>query len=651
MLFLRSLSSHVLPKTKPFYITTPIFYPNANPHIGHLYSLVSADVFARYQRLRGRDVRFLAGTDEHGMKIQKAARKHFGEGGREKEFCDSLSERFRDLARRANISNTMFLRTTSPEHYRAVEHVWRQLNAKGYIYKGNYSGWYSITDECFYTDSQVVAVPPTTTTTTTTPLVSDPQPHSEPEPQTYISLETGAAVEWSSEENYMFRLSAFRDVLLTHFRSRTDTVYPPQYRDQVLGFLGAGEGHSGGGGEILKGIGGGDDFVLADISISRPRTRLEWGVQVPDDPAQTVYVWFDALLIYLTGAGYPWGSLSSSSPETALWPWPADMQVIGKDILRFHAIYLPAILLALDAPAYSASIPQIQIPAQTPTPPRTQAFAQDEVSQTTPHPSPQPTPQPTPIPIAHTLLAHAHWTSAQKKMSKSLGNVADPLEAMERWGVDVVRFYLLRVGGGGGRMSVNWSAEQLDKHHKEIRDQLGNYFLRITSPRIAERASQAAGAGDGEVVEGRDPNYELLKATLALPAKVVAHMETYEAGLALGEIMGVLKVANKTLTDIAPWASSTPPALVRTTRVVALETLSVVGESLMPFMPGVAGRLLDSLGSAGDGDGLSTPGYLKAVEMQLPVREDKDGAQRGKKEMEAFWTRWNGRDVKGVKLF
>lgn len=243
------------------------------------------------------------------------------------------------------------MRTTSEEHHRAVETVWRDLYAKGYIYKGQYSGWYSVTDECFYTDAQV-------------------------DKEQGISLETGAVVEWCAEENYMFRLSALREGLLTHYTAHTESVYPPQYRDQVLGML--------------------TDGTLEDISISRPRARLAWGVQVPDDPAQTVYVWFDALLIYLTGAGYPW----KSSDAMREGGWPADMQVIGKDILRFHAVYLPAILLALGD-----------------------------------------------IPLAKTLLTHAHWTASNKKMSKSLGNVADPLEAIEKYGIDSVRFYLMRTGG------------------------------------------------------------------------------------------------------------------------------------------------------------------------------------------------------------
>lgn len=253
-----------------------------------------------------------------------------------------------------------------------------RLHEKGYIYKSKYEGWYSVTDECFYSDAQVGS--------------SGDQ---------RVSLETGAAVEWCSEENYMFRLSAFRPALLSHIMDTPTSIYPPQYRTQVLGWLGI------------------DDSSpkLDDISISRPASRLSWGVPVPHDASQTVYVWFDALLIYLSGAGYPWltpsGAVDTEKMRAA--GWPADVQVVGKDILRFHALYLPAILLALSATPYCGAEASVASPLE--------------------------------IPLPRTLLAHAHWTASGRKMSKSVGNVVDPLAEMDRWGVDGVRFYLMRVGG------------------------------------------------------------------------------------------------------------------------------------------------------------------------------------------------------------
>ncbi|PPQ74921.1 hypothetical protein CVT24_002998 [Panaeolus cyanescens] len=574
---LTGLYRHV--STKPYYITTPIFYPNASPHIGHLYSLVTADVFARYHRLQGRDVRFLAGTDEHGLKIQKASRAHFGEAGREKEFCDSLSQRFRDLGKKANISNTCFMRTTDANHKRAVHDIWKQLDSKGFIYKGKYSGWYSITDESFYTDSQV---------TTTTNAKGE---------QITTSLETGAVVEWCSEENYMFRLSSFRDALISHYSSNTTSVYPPQYRDDVLQMLGATTESTSS--SVLP--------ELADISISRPRSRLEWGVQVPGDPQHTVYVWFDALLIYLSGSGYPWASLSSDQPGLPEG-WPADLQIIGKDILRFHAIYLPAILLALSSPS-SSSIS---------SPPR--------------------------IPLARTILTHAHWTSEQKKMSKSLGNVADPLASMDKWSVDLVRYYLMRIGGRW-RGDVDWSERQVDNHSQEIQSQLGNYLLRITSKKITKRA-EGVELADGmnslspairHVFNGTTPseteyNANLLALVRALPGKVQVHMDSWEVALALDEIIHVLKYANKGVTEIAPWSASCDAQTVFETRLVGLEAVRVVGGCLEPIMPNTAQKIRD---------------MFAIHENIFENTAEKDG-EAG---LRTLWDRWYGRKVDGVKLF
>ncbi|KIM46494.1 hypothetical protein M413DRAFT_64505 [Hebeloma cylindrosporum] len=586
--------------TKPFYITTPIFYPNAAPHIGHLYSLVAADVIARHQRQRrpNRDdsdgVVFLAGTDEHGMKIQKAAAVYFdGQAGREQEFCDRLSERFRDLAERAGVSNSCFMRTTMPEHKEVVMRVWRILDEKGYIYKGKYEGWYSVTDECFYTDSQVVFVP-----------ASSPSSSPPAEPM-YKSIETSSPVTWVSEENYMFRLSAFREALLHHYTHNKSSVFPEQYRLDVIGML---EDQPGGA------------QALEDISISRPRSRLSWGVPVPGDDhlgGQTVYVWFDALLIYLTGSGYPWElsstkNTASSLTATRTGTWPPNVQVIGKDILRFHAIYLPAILMALSAPHYTT------LAGSSTVQPKHLGAPQGG------------------IPLAQTLLTHAHWTSDGQKMSKSIGNVVDPIAVMEEWGADVVRFYLIRVGGRWAS-DVDWSTPQLTKHKHEIESQLGNYFLRVASPKIFAR-SEDRESDDGIAVnetENVDPNHTLLKLTLALEGKVDRHMERLEAGLALNEVMNLLKTANKTLTDIAPWSASTPPHLVHTTRIVALETVRVVARCLAPFMPGVGAKLSEALG----GEDVSR------------VAGATTGKTEAEKEMERFWRRWSGRDVKGVRLF
>ncbi|KIL58972.1 hypothetical protein M378DRAFT_85745 [Amanita muscaria Koide BX008] len=507
---------------KPYYITSPIFYPNAAPHIGHLYSLVIADIYTRYQRLVNpeRPVHFLAGTDEHGLKIQRAAQ---AKGMEPKEFCDQLSSRFRILAERAQISNTCFMRTTNKAHYETVQHVWRKLAEKGLFYKGNYSGWYSVTDECFYTDAQVTKSSSAT-----------------------VASETGSPVEWQEETNYMFRLSAFQFALLDHYTS-TDVIFPVHHQSHII--------------DTLR-------QPLEDLSVSRPRSRLSWGVPVPADPDQTVYVWIDALLVYLSGIGYPW---KTSQPTG----WPVDLQVIGKDILRFHAIYFPAMLLALG------------------------------------------------LPLPKRLLAHAHWTVEQKKMSKSLGNVADPFESIDKYGVDVVRYYLARVGGRF-RDDVDWSQGQLDKYFKEIQSLLGNFLLRVTSDRIKSAIKGASSMTLEDIARDKSsPNAPFVESQRALADKLTTCLDQMEVSDAVEHVVELLRVANKAVTDIAPWKPSTAPDVAYASYLTSLETLRVAGICLQPFIPNVAAQLLDALG--------------------IPPQERTWGHAR---EMRT----WDG-SVKGIKLF
>ncbi|KAL0569397.1 methionyl-tRNA synthetase [Marasmius crinis-equi] len=498
-------------KPKPWYTTTPIFYPNAAPHIGHLYSLVTADIFARYQRLKSpsTEVRFVTGTDEHGLKIQKAA---LAKQKDPRAFCDEISQHFRRLTEVADISHTTFIRTSEERHLNAVHHIWRELDAKNLIYKGSYSGWYSITDECFYTDSQVVEVPADATS---------------PTPR-MISKETGSTVEHSEETNYMFRLSEFQKPLLSHYQASPDAIYPGHYRDDIIRAL--------------------ESEPLEDISISRPRSRLSWGIPVPGDSEHTVYVWMDALISYLTGIGYPW---KNGEQNVA---WPVDVQVIGKDIVRFHAIYLPAILLALG------------------------------------------------LPIQNRILAHAHWTSSQKKMSKSLGNTTDPFQAIEEFGIDSVRYYLAKVGGRFVD-DVDWSHDQLSKHDKELQSLLGNFFLRATSAKIRNPVIKAIEQGVDPFPEGiREDLPDSLKmweplrmSLVALPYKVMENLDNLRVAEALENIVETLRLANKGLTEAAPWSKDAGVMEITYSYGLSLLTLKTVGMLLQPFTPGVAGRLLDAL--------------------------------------------------------
>ncbi|KDQ05899.1 hypothetical protein BOTBODRAFT_39907 [Botryobasidium botryosum FD-172 SS1] len=436
---------------------------------------------------------FCTGTDEHGLKIQQAAK----ESGKDpKEFCDLISTRFKELARAGTISNTRFIRTTDKSHVKAVQYLWRKLRARGLIYKGSHSGWYAVSDECFYTDAQVrTAVDPIT------------------KKEIKVSIETGKQVEWTEEENYKFRLSAFREPLISWLQSNPTAIYPPKRHAEVLASLTSGP--------------------LADLSVSRLRSRLSWGIEVPEDPEHTIYVWLDALINYMTFAGYPWHDGQSDGKG-----WPPNIMTVGKDIIRFHAVYFPAFLLALD------------------------------------HELPK------------TILAHAHWTMDRSKMSKSLGNVADPFQSIEHYGVDGVRYYLMRAGGSFTDDS-DWSSEQVPKHYDtHLKDLIGNLFSRIASPRLLAHHEEADvmphSQPQGTVGERDSAIYAML---VELPGK---------------DIMDCLAEANRHFTQLAPWAPNTPES-IKSAYFYSSETLRIAGILLQPFMPTKAAELLDRMG-AGEGE-------------------------------------------------
>ena len=316
--------------------------------------MVLADVLKRWAKLRGDEgALMLTGTDEHGMKVQKAAQKAKTDV---KVFCDYHAEQFKNLADAANIDYDRFMRTTDEDHKDVVRYVWEELNRNGYIYKANHEGWYSVSDETFYPATQVHKVLDPSSGLTK-----------------IVSIETGKEVEWTSESNYHFRLSAFQQPLLDHYEMNPGAIVPRQRMSFIID-------------EIRSG--------LKDLSISRPSSRLTWGIRVPGDDSQTIYVWLDALFNYLTMTGYPLVNRNDSNMA-----WPPSCQVIGKDIIRFHTIYWPAFLMTLN------------------------------------------------LPVTERFLTHAHWTMNDRKMSKSLGNGVNPFYAMNRYGVDCIRFYMAHNGG------------------------------------------------------------------------------------------------------------------------------------------------------------------------------------------------------------
>ncbi|CAG2102294.1 unnamed protein product [Medioppia subpectinata] len=367
-------------KQNTYFITTPIFYVNSVPHIGHLYSAIIADTFHRFHRICGKtNTRFSTGTDEYGIKIQRAAQLR---GIETKLFCDQISQQFRSLFESSDIGFTHFIRTTDDLHRNSVQTFWTTLVNNGFIYKSSYEGWYCVSDETFVTETQTFIN----------------------ENNIRVSTESGNAVEWSAEENYIFKLSQFKDKIVDWINSG-DTVQPSVFAHILR--------H-----EVEKG--------LRDISVSRPKGRVNWGIEVPNDSEQVIYVWFDALINYLTVSGYP-GDKNHI--------WPPDCQVIGKDILKFHGIYWPAFLMAagLEPP--------------------------------------------------HSLLCHSHWLRDDIKMSKSKGNVVDPFQCVKDYTSDGFRYFLLRQGSL--HTDSNFTELNVKKYlNAELADNLGNLLSRCTAKAI-----------------------------------------------------------------------------------------------------------------------------------------------------------------------
>ncbi|KAM0792527.1 hypothetical protein ACM66B_005196 [Microbotryomycetes sp. NB124-2] len=526
------------------YITTPIFYVNAEPHIGHLHSMLLADVYKRFWAFRNdsssRPV-LCTGTDEHGLKIQRVAES---QGITPKQLCDAVSPRFKDLANAADMDYDVFIRTTEDRHRLAVEHVWRELDKRGYIYKDSYAGWYAVSDEAYYTPAQLSEV-------------TDPASG-----ETYkVSTESGSRVEWMEEENYKFRLSAFRDKLIEWLSSEPHPLQPPSRTQALLASLNA--------------SGDGD---LADLSISRPSSRLQWGIPVPDDPDHTIYVWIDALVNYLTAAGYPW-----LDGQNELWP--PRLQIVGKDIIRFHALYLPAILMALD------------------------------------------------LPLTSNLLAHGHWTMDKFKMSKSRGNVANPFEAISLWGVDTIRVYLMKAGGNSS-VDADYSANEIEGfYRKQLAGQLGNLLSRISNDKLVGKLQKGTKVTDRpERVEREDEKiFEMLK---ELPESFDSHMSSFEVHKALSTVFDTIAESNKHIQQLAPWSSSTSTDLVHRALFYSRETLRMTGLCLQPFMPTKSVELLDKLGVAKEdrtwsrlafakgGEAVKTDGGKKSV-LFPPIKQAK----------------------------
>ena len=470
-----------------YYVTTPIYYPNDVPHIGHAYTTVATDVVARYHRLRGQDVFFLTGTDEHGLKLQRAAE---AAGVDPKTFVDGMEPRWREVWERLDISYDDYIRTTEPRHERAVRELLTAVHGNGRddIYLGTYEGWYCVSCEAYYTEDELVD--------------GDCPVHGRP-------------AELMREENYFFRLSAYRDRLLEHYERHPEAVRPEVRLNEVLGLLRGG---------------------LRDFSISR--TSFSWGIPLPWDPRHVCYVWFDALTNYLTAAGY------GSDPERFAAVWPADVHFVGKDILRFHAVYWPAMLLAAGV-----------------EPPRC-------------------------------VWAHGFLLVGGEKMSKTRLTGIHPFQLLDTFGVDSYRYYFLREVRWGEDGSFSWES-MVERHNADLANGLGNLASRV----LAMLDSYFEGVVPEPAVEGLDGDLPATAADVA--ARYDRLMLGVQLTQALATVWEIVGRANQYLVEVEPWKLARDPgsrAETATVLYTAAEALRILAVLLSPVMPRAAARLWEQLG-------------------------------------------------------
>jgi methionyl-tRNA synthetase len=469
-----------------FYITTPIFYPNGKPHIGHAYTAIATDALARFQRLDGKDVFFLTGTDEHGLKMQQTAEK---EGISPKALADKNSAVFREMLAAVGGSNDEFIRTTEERHYKACQAIWKRMADNGDIYLDSYGGWYSVRQEAYFDEGETT--------------VGKDGVRREP---------LGSPVEWTEEETYFFRLSKYQDKLLELYESNPDFVGPSERRNEVMSFVKSG---------------------LRDLSVSR--TTFDWGVPVPGDEKHVMYVWVDALTNYITAAGYP----DLDNPKWDYWP---AHHIIGKDIVRFHAVYWPAFLMSAG----------IELPKR--------------------------------------VFAHGFLFNRGEKMSKSVGNVVDPFALIERYGLDQVRYFFLREVPFGQDGSYSHDAI-VNRTNADLANDLGNLAQRSLS--MIAKNCNAAVPTRGALSEADSEILDKALNSLEIARKAIKDQAIHHA---LAAIFAVVADANRYFAAQEPWAlKKTDPQRMETVLHTTIETIRRLAILCQPFIPGSAAKLLDLL--------------------------------------------------------
>ena len=462
---------------KHYYITTPIYYPSGKPHIGHAYSSIVSDVFARFKKIDGYNVHFLTGTDEHGLKIQRASEEN---KMKPLEFCNKISKTFKNLCKILNLSNTDFIRTTEDRHKKSVQHLWKELEKSGDIYLSKYSGWYSVSDEAFYNEDEI-----------------------ETKDGKKVSVNSGSRVEWVEEESYFFKLSKWQDKLLDYYEKNPNFILPQSRKNEVVSFVKSG---------------------LRDLSVSRK--SFSWGIKVPSNEEHVIYVWLDALTNYISALKYP-----DISNELYNNFWPADVHIIGKDILRFHAIYWRAFLLAAK------------------------------------------------IPLPKRVYGHGWILSGEEKMSKSKGNILDPLEIIDNYGLDPLRYYLIKEVSFGN--DGNISKEKLeDCINSDLANNYGNFCQRVTA--FAEKNCDSKVP---DSVEFNDQDKNILDNFSNNIKTLRSYIDDQKLNSYVDFIVNVLFDANKYFNDQEPWNKKNDKKRLNTIIYTSLELIRKISIMLYPIIP------------------------------------------------------------------
>jgi len=460
-----------------YYITTPIYYPSAKPHMGHAYSSIVADFFARFKRISEHNVFFLTGTDEHGQKIQRAALEAKKDP---LDFCNEISSNFKDLSAILNLSNDDFIRTTEKRHKIAVENLWNILEKKNEIYLSKYSGWYSVSDEAFYSENEI-----------------------EDKDNVKVNKLSGSKVEWVEEESFFFKLSKWEKKLLEYYDKNPEFIRPESRRNEVISFVKGG---------------------LKDLSVSRK--SITWGINVPSQKDHIIYVWLDALTNYLSALDYP--NIDTDKYKNF---WPASVHIIGKDILRFHAVYWPAFLLAAN------------------------------------------------LPLPKTIYGHGWILSNEEKMSKSKGNILDPLEIIDKYGLDPLRFYLLKEVSFGN--DGNISKEKLENCiNSDLANNYGNLCQRVISFNEKNLNLEIP-----KNIKFNNEDLNLLNRFKENYSKIENAINKQDINFYMNFLMETLFAANKYFNDQEPWNKKNDTNRLNTIIYVSLELIRKISILMYPIIP------------------------------------------------------------------